>query len=478
MQAVKLPRPTEQHFCHEHCLACPANHTQTGAGDASITRHPMIETDQTTVPPLHTLHPADIADELQRGDADESVLSLTSLPPKLAASAFGELEPERAVELMARLADAQLQTLLVNLPHPDAADMIGYLPADRREEVLTSLPQALEGRIRGLLVYPDDSAGGIMDDHFIALRADRTLAQVLSDLRSRPDDSEQEVSYLYVTDPRRRLVGIVSIRDLVFKNPDRKVSEIMTSEVKSVPAGMDQETLALEFEHYHYLGLPVVDDRDRLVGVVKASDILQVAKEEATEDMQLMVGLSGEERLLTPWYRSVSRRLPWLYVNLATAFLAALVVNVFESTIATWTALAVFLPIVAGQGGNAGMQTLTIIIRDMALGEISPGDGRRALIKEVMLGLINGVAVGIVVGVVGWLWKDSPELGLVAGAAMVLNQIAAALSGVLIPFGMRRLKLDPALASSIFLTTVTDVGGFFFFLALAALLLRATGVNG
>jgi magnesium transporter len=426
---------------------------------------------------LHTLHPADIADRLQRCDPEEAVEALVELPPKLAASAFGELEAERAEELMALLDAGRLQTLLMNLPHPDAVDLIGYLPAERREEILKALPVPLESDLRGLLRYPEDSAGGIMHDRFIVLRGDQTLAQVLQQLRSKPVEEEQEVSYLYVTDARRRLVGIVPIRDLVFKDPELKVRDVMDPTVTSVRADMDQEALALEFEHYHYLGLPVVDDRQRLVGIVKASDILQVAQEEATEDMQLMVGLSGEERLLTPWQRSVGRRLPWLYVNLATAFLAAMVVNLFESTIATWTALAVFLPIVAGQGGNAGMQTLTIIIRDMALGEISAGDGRRALLKEIILGSINGMAIGLVVGLVGWLWKDSPELGLVAGAAMILNQLAAALSGVLIPFGMRRLKLDPALASSIFLTTVTDVAGFFFFLALAALFLRATGMQ-
>jgi len=437
----------------------------------------MNETDQLEAQSLHTLHPADIADHLQRCDAAEAVEALIQLPSKLAASAFGELEAERAEELMALLDSHRLRSLLIDLPHPEAADLVGYLPGERREEILGSLPAPLQSDLRTLLRYPEDSAGGIMHDRFIVLRGDQTLAQVLQQLRSRPVEHEEDVSYLYVTDARRRLVGIVSIRDLVFKDPERKVNEVMTQAVQSVRADMDQEALALEFEHYHYLGLPVVDDRQRLVGIVKASDILQVAQDEATEDMQLMYGLSGEERLLTPWHRSLSRRLPWLYVNLATAFLAAVVVNLFESTIATWTALAVFLPIIAGQGGNAGMQTLTVIIRDMALGEISPGDGRRALFKEVLLGLIHGVAIGIVVGVVGWLWKESPELGLVAGAAMVLTQLAAALSGVLIPFGMKRLKLDPALASSIFLTTVTDVAGFFFFLALAALFLRATGVQ-
>jgi magnesium transporter len=219
----------------------------------------------------------------------------------------------------------------------------------------------------------------------------------------------------------------------------------------------------------------VVDLDGRLVGVVKASDALEIATEEATEDMQLMVGLSGEERALTPWTTSISRRLPWLCVNLVTAFMAAAVVSMFEGTIAKWSALAIFLPIVAGQGGNAGMQTLTIIIRDLALGELTPGDGRRALMKEMILGLINGLAIGLIVGVIGWVWKGSIVLGVVAAAAMLLNQLAAAMSGVLIPLGLKWLRLDPAMASSIFLTTVTDVAGFFFFLGLASIALASMG---
>ena len=249
----------------------------------------------------------------------------------------------------------------------------------------------------------------------------------------------------------------------------------MDRDVKFLWVDADQEEIARQFEHYHYMGLPVLERDRRLVGVVRASDVIEVAQAEATEDMQLMVGLSGEERALTPWQKSIGRRLPWLYVNLATAFLAAAVVNLFEGTIARWTVLAVFLPIVAGQGGNAGVQTLTVIIRDLALGEISMGDGRRALVKELMLGLMNGIAIGLVVGIGGYLWKGDWRLGTVVGVAMLLNMLAAALSGVLIPYGLKAMKVDPALASSIFLTTVTDVAGFFFFLGLAELGMRWLG---
>jgi magnesium transporter len=203
--------------------------------------------------------------------------------------------------------------------------------------------------------------------------------------------------------------------------------------------------------------------------MVSAQKAMDVIKEEATEDMQLMVGLSGEERALTPWQQSIRKRLPWLCINLATAFLAGAVVGIFEGTIAKWTALAIFLPIVAGQGGNAGVQTLTVIIREMALGELSIGDGRKALVKEVILGVLNGIAIGVLVGIVGYAWQGSIVLGVVVGAAMLLTMVAAALSGVLVPYTLKAMRIDPALASSIMVTTVTDVGGFFFFLGLAAM---------
>jgi magnesium transporter len=239
------------------------------------------------------------------------------------------------------------------------------------------------------------------------------------------------------------------MRDLVFRRSERRMNEIMNREVKFVRVDTDREELARQFEHYYYLGLPVLDATGRLVGVVKASDALEVAREEANEDMQLMVGLSGQEHALTPWKKSIRTRLPWLYINLATTFLAALMVGVFEDSIAQWTALAIFLPIVAGQRGNAGMQTLTVIIRDLALGELAPGDGRRASRKEIILGLLNGLAIGVVVGAIGWWWKGSFTLGIVVGVAMLLNQLAGAMFGVLIPLGLRALRLDPALASSI-----------------------------
>jgi magnesium transporter len=416
------------------------------------------------------MHPADLADRLQRLDLDEARALLRQLPDDKAAAALAEIEEERLPDLLGAFDAAQLAEILQWVAPDDAADLIQQLPPQARRNALAKVPAKAADGLRALLRYPEDTAGGVMSNRFIALHEDMAVEQVRELLRVRAQaERTEDIAYLYVTNSQQRLVGIVSLRDLVFSRAERRMVEIMNRDVKFVRADADQEALARQFEHYHFLGLPVLDAEGRLVGVVKASDALEVASKEATEDMQLMVGLSGEEHALTPWYHSIRRRLPWLYINLATAFLAASVVGLFEGTIAKWTALAVFLPIIAGQGGNAGMQTLTIIIRDLALGELTLGDGRRALIKEIILGLLNGLAIGLVVGLVGWLWKGSLMLALVAGAAMLLNMLAAALSGVLIPLGLKAMRLDPALASSIFLTTVTDVAGFFFFLGLATM---------
>ncbi len=421
------------------------------------------------------LHPADLADRLQRLPVEEARDIVVRLPSSIAAAAIAELEHEPSSELLSTLSSEQVAGFLGRMSSTDAADVAGDLTDEQRAETLADLPPDQSARVNALLQYPSDTAGGIMSDRFISLRADQTIQQCQEMLRGRDDVQSDDVSYLYVTDAKQKLLGVVSLRDLVFKKPERRIEEIMNRDVRSIRVDADQEEIARQFEHYHYLALPVLDHLGRIVGIVRANDVIEVAQDEATEDMQLMVGLSGEERALTPWHKSIRTRLPWLCVNLATAFLAAAVVGLFEQTIARWTVLAIFLPIVAGQGGNSGAQTLTVIIRDLALGEISRGDGRKALLKELMLGTANGLAIGLVVGVISYFWKGQAILGMVVGLAMLLNMIAAALSGVLIPFGLRAAKVDPALASSIFVTTVTDVAGFFFFLGLATLALRWWG---
>jgi magnesium transporter len=434
-----------------------------------------------------SLHPADLADRLQRMDIPEARHILQELPLPQAADALAELEDDVALSLLENIPSEKLIPLLNELDADEAADLLGELPATDQHRLLGKMEAQQSEAAKELLSYPEDSAGGIMNDRFLALRAGQTVSVAQKELRKLEDPQPADINYLYVTDAKEKLVGIVSLRDLVFAPPRSKVKDVMDDEVEFVRVEDDQEEVVRRFEHYHYLGLPVLDEHGTLMGVIKSDDVLTVAVEEATEDMQKMVGLSGEERTLSPWGQSFKRRLPWLLINLVTACMAGAVVGIFEGTIAEFAVLAIFLPIVAGQGGNAGMQTTTVIIRDMALGELSPGDGRKALAKEMALGLFNGLVIGIVVGVIGYVvgmlfaghdvapFKGEPwVLGLVVGGAMMLNQMAAAFFGVLIPYGLRFFRLDPALASSILITTVTDVAGFFFLFTLATWFLRAS----
>jgi len=423
------------------------------------------------------MHAGDLAAHLQRLTPEEAAGLLTRLPVPQAAGALAELDADRSSDLLEAIATEPLTSLLARIAPNRAADLIVHLSPARRREALAAMPQEASASIAALLRYPADSAGGIMSDRFISLRADQTVEECQNMLRAREKEQTEDVSYLYVTDPQKKLVGVVSLRDLVFRRPERRIEQIMSRDVAHLQVDDDQEKIAQLFEKHHYLGLPVLERDGTLVGVVPASEVIDIVQEEATEDMQLMVGLSGEEHALTPWRRSFKPRLLWLNINLITAFAAAAIVNLFESTIAKWTVLAVFLPIIAGQGGNAGTQTLTVIIRGMATGQISPGDGKKALAKELMLGLLNGLAIGLVVGALCLIWKGSFVLGVVVAIAMLLNMLAAALSGVLVPYILRALKIDPALASSIIVTTVTDVAGFFFFLGLAALILPMFWTN-
>ncbi|OQW95308.1 MAG: magnesium transporter, partial [Verrucomicrobia bacterium A1] len=385
-------------------------------------------------------HPADLADRLQSLPASEGAALLRTLPSADAARALAEMDRASAAALAGELSPAEAASLLGAMPHDEAADVAALLDADRRSEVLGKLGAPAAARVADLMRYPPDSAGGIMQDRFIALPADATLADCQERLRQLTEEDMPSAAYLYVVDGDRRLLGVVAIRDLVFRKSDRLVRDVMNATVRFVSVDDDRETVARLFAQYHYLALPVMDRAGRLAGVVEARQVIGIVQDEATEDMQLMVGLSGEERTFTPWRTSLVPRLTWLLVNLATTFLAAAVVGMFEKTIEKWTVLAVFLPIVAGQGGNAGMQTLTVIIRGMALGELHGRAAWAALGKEATLGVLNGLAIGIVVGLAGWLWKGSLVLGVVVAVAMVLNMIAAAFSGVVIPAALRMAR--------------------------------------
>ena len=265
---------------------------------------------------------------------------------------------------------------------------------------------------------------------------------------------------------------MVGLRDLVVAFPETVIESMMDPNVVSVPAMADQEFCARTLSRYGFLALPVVDEGGRLVGVITADDLIEVAENEATEDMYRMVGISGEERVFGPLRSSVVKRLPWLAINMGTLFVAITVVNAFEWVIASMVALATFLPLVSGEAGNAGSQTTTVMVRGMALGEVDVRNGMRALAKELAAAAINGAIIGIGTGVVIYVWKKEPVIALAAAVAMVLTFLIGALAGVLVPLGLKVMRVDPALASAAFVTAVTDTLGFLFFLGIATLLMQ------
>jgi magnesium transporter len=309
-----------------------------------------------------------------------------------------------------------------------------------------------------------------MNPNVFALPEELTVGEAIVELQQARD--VEMVFYLYTVDERRHLVGVTSLRRLLLVAPETPLKRIAVGDVLSVRGDTDQEEVARLVASYNLLAIPVVDVQNKLVGVITVDDVIDVIKDEATEDIYRLAGVSSDDSVFSPPLSSLRKRLPWLYVNLVTAFMAAGVVKAFEGTISQVTALAVFMPIVAGMGGNAGTQTLTVIVRGIALGELNLGNSRKALFKEGLVGIGNGVGLGVVAAAGAWLLQGDGWMGLILGLAMVINMFIAATAGTLVPLGLRALKVDPALASSVFITTLTDVFGFFAFLGLATIFLR------
>jgi magnesium transporter len=422
---------------------------------------------------LQKQHPADLAQVfsgLPDKDREAAFSVLAERNGRLAMEAISELGPEAGAALLATRSAEEIAKLAQEIPSDDAAALIDYLPEELSAAVLDLMRPKESGVVENLLEYPEQTAGRIMNPHVFALSEDMTVGEAITELQSSRD--VEMVFYLYVVDDRRHLVGVVSLRRLLLVSPETPLKRIMATDIISARVDTDQEEVARQVASYNLLAIPVVDEENKLAGVITVDDVIDVIKDEATEDIYRLAGVSGDERVFTPARESMRKRLPWLGVNLATAFLAAAVVGLFEGTISKITALAVFMPIVAGMGGNAATQTLTVIVRGIALGELSWSNSRQALLKEAAVGIGNGVSLGLVAAAVAWATKGDPVLGALLCGAMIINMFVAATAGTLIPLGLRAVNVDPALASSVFITTMTDVFGFASFLGLATLFLR------
>jgi len=415
--------------------------------------------------------PADVAEVLLRLSPEDAAEWLHRLSlRRAAAEPLGAMEPMDSAELLVRLDRDDALKILSRMDPDDAVDLLEELPDAVQEELLSRLDRDDAAVLTELLSYDADSAGGMMSPEYVALTLEMSAATAIALLRQRVEEAET-VYYAYAVDAAGRLQGVISLRDLALARPEVRLETLVNLDVVAVHASTDAEDVAHLFDKYNYLALPVVDDANVLLGIITIDDVIDVMRSEATEDIYGMAGVPSHERVDTTWRASLTMRLPWLYLRLGTAVAAAVVVGLFEETIAKVAALAVLMGVIAGQGGSAGMQTVTILTRAIALGEVDRRAGWRFLGKEFALAVANGVLIGLTVGGITYAWKGQIMLGVAACIAMVLTLIVAGLTGVIVPLAMRFLGKDPALASGILLTTVTDVLGFGFLFLLAHLLL-------
>lgn len=399
-----------------------------------------------------------------------AVDAAAKLDPKVASRILRYADPTHAARLMADLPQAQASAILAAMAPDDRVDLLEKLDRPLHDALVGRFSAAQAAQTRELEQYPADTAGGIMTTEVTALPAQLTVEQAIAELR-RVHEQLGQLFYVYVVDEQRRLVGVLSMRDMILAKPGSTISQIMIPRVTSIPVTMDQEEVARLMHGTRYLALPVVDSDARLVGLVALDDVMDVIEEEATEDVQRMFGAGAEERLSSPWQFSFSKRIWWLQVNLATAFLAGGVVGLFGKTIGRFAVLAIYMPIVSGMGSNAGAQAMSVAIRGIAHGRTDRKLFRHVLQRELIVGALTGLIVGVVTALIAILWqyRHGAVLGLVVGVALIFTQTLACVSGAAIPFLMRRLGFDPAQSATIFATTVSDVAGFASLLGLAKL---------
>jgi magnesium transporter len=421
---------------------------------------------------LERIHPADLGPMLSSLTPGEIRIVIDLLfKHRRAATMLRELPPELLPEIIEAISNERMAELLNRLEMDDLLELVDAIPEDRREPVTRLLPRSRRDELRHAELYPPRSAGRAMTTNFSALDEKMTAQEAIDSLRASQVDSNEEILYLYVVDELQRLTGIVPIRRLVMAQPNTLVSELAISEMLSTPPDADQEEVAQLVARYDLLAIPVTDVDGTMLGVITVDDVIDVITEEATQDIYNLAGLSEEDRVFTSARVSIKKRLPWMLLNLCTAFTAGAVIGIFESTIEQMVGLAIFLPVVAGVGGNGGIQTLTVITRAIALGEIEFSSGLRAVGKEMWVGLVVGMAAGLISGGLAFLLHGNIYMGVVLLLAMMVTMVTASLFGAAVPLILKAMGLDPALGSGILVTFSADALGFFSFLGFATLLL-------
>jgi magnesium transporter len=414
------------------------------------------------------LHEADLGALLEALDPELRPRLIALMGADFDFTALTEVDDTVREEILEELPPRTVAEGVRELDSDDAVAILGDLPKEEQAEILEQLPPGERTALKRSLDYPEDSAGRRMQDEFIALGPDWTVGRTIDYLRETPDLPDRFWE-LYVIDADRRLIGAVSLDRLLRTKRPVSVQDLFEEDLRPVRATDDQEQVARLFERYDLVSTPVVDADGRLVGVITFDDVADVIQEEAEEDIKALGGVRGEEELSDSVWTIVRSRFPWLFANLLTALLSAWVISNFEASIAKMVALAVLMPIVASMGGNAGTQTMTVTVRALATRDLSSANAWRIVRREILVGILNGAAFAVIIGVIAATWFHVTDLGLVIGLAMVTVLAAAALGGILIPLLLTRLGVDPAVSSGPFVTTVTDVVGFLAFLGIATL---------
>jgi magnesium transporter len=426
---------------------------------------------------LIKLRPVDIAQilgQLQSRDRETLFKSFLDHDLTKAAEALSEMDTEDAVDLLSGLNKEDVTRLLQELPSDDAAVLVAEMPDDSREALLEAMKLELSTDVQELLGFADETAGRMMTPDFFALDEEVTVSEAITALQRRSEEFEMAF-YLYVIDSRNHLLGVVSLRQLLLNPPSTPLKKIMIGDVIKVTTDTDQEEVARMVATYNLLAVPVVDEENKLAGIITVDDIIDVIREEATEDIYALAGVAADDRALGDAMTSVKLRLPWLALTLGTALLGVAVVQFFIRTIQDFTWLAALIPVVVTMGSYAATQTMTVVVRGLGLGEIGWENSWRVIGKELLVGLVTGVAIALMVFGVIWVWFDW-KLGAVIGVTMILSILVAGLIGTFIPVLLKRFRFDPALASSVFVVTLTDVLALFGYLGIATLSVKYLGI--
>ncbi|MCH9808896.1 MAG: magnesium transporter [Alphaproteobacteria bacterium] len=410
---------------------------------------------------------ADLAEAIELLDQDERVKLIETLGEDFDYEVFSEIDETVRDELSDELPNELLAKAVTELDSDDAAYLLENLEESERQEIFEQIPYEDRAALERNFEYGEDTAGRLMQSDYVAVAPFWDVGRVIDYMRE-TDELPEAFSEIFVVDPAFKVVGAIQLSRLLRTKRDVLVSDIMHPDLHLIKATVDQEEVAREFRKYDLMSAPVIDENERLVGVVTVDDVVDVIQEEAEEDMLALAGV-GDETLADSIYWTVRSRVPWLVVNMGTAILASMVIQLFDATIEQMVALAVLMPIVASMGGNAATQTMTVTVRALAMNKLSTVNAPRVITREAVVGLTNGLILSVISAVVAYVWFGSGQLAVVIAIAMVVNMLVAAVAGILIPIALDWLKMDPAPSSGVFVTTITDVVGFFAFLGLAAM---------